>query len=120
MNGIETNMGVFYNMMDKFKLALDALNSANKKLKDGGGMKKTTLLKMLLSQMGVACIVKVSDVEQVAKFFYKEKNLQETCGPHHLDNFNVSINLARSYDAFGRYTQTTCIWCFSHGITTLI
>jgi hypothetical protein len=54
MNGIETHMGVFYNMMDKFKLALDALNSANKKLKDGGGMKKTTLLKMLLSQTGVA------------------------------------------------------------------
>ncbi len=59
-------------MMDKFKLALDALNSANKKLKDGGGMKKTTLLKMLLSQTGVAWIVEVSDVEQVVKFFYKE------------------------------------------------
>jgi hypothetical protein len=59
MSGIEAHMGIFYNMMDKVKLALDALNSANKKLKDSGGMKKTTLLKMLLSQMGVACIVKV-------------------------------------------------------------
>jgi hypothetical protein len=47
MSGIEAHMGIFYNMMDKFKLALDALNSANKKLKDGGGMKKTTPLKML-------------------------------------------------------------------------
>lgn len=73
MSGIEAHMGIFYNMMDKFKLALDALNSANKKLTDGSGMKKTTLLKMLLSQMGVAGFVEVGDVEQVAKFIYKEK-----------------------------------------------
>lgn len=75
MSGIKAHMGIFYNMMDKFKLSLDALNSANKKLKDDGNMKKTTLLKMLLSQMGVVCIVKVGDVEQVAKCFYKENNV---------------------------------------------
>jgi tetratricopeptide (TPR) repeat protein len=119
VSGIEAQIGILYNMMDKFAPALDAFNSAAKKLKKGG-MRKTALLGMLLNQMGVACI-EVGDVEQAAGLFLEAKSvLEETCGPHHLDTLDVSTNLAGSYDALGRYTQNTCTQCLSHGIMALI
>jgi hypothetical protein len=79
-------------------------------------MKEIVLLGMLLNQMVVACI-EIDGVEQVANLFQKVKIvLEETCKPHHLNNFNVSTNLVGSYNVLiGRYTQTTCIWCLSHG-----
>lgn len=101
VSGIEAQMGILYNMMDEFTPALDAFNSAAKKLKEGG-MRKTALLGMLLNQMGVACI-EVGDIEQAAGLFQEAKSvLEETCGPHHLDTIDVSTNLAGSYDALGR------------------
>jgi hypothetical protein len=72
---------------------------------------------MLLNQIVVACI-EIDDIEQVANLFQKVKNvLEETCKPHHFNNFKASTNLVGSYNVLiGRYTQTTCIWCLSHGI----
>ena len=101
VGGIEAQMGILYNMMDKFMPALEAFKSATNKLKDGG-VQKSALLGMLLNQMGITC-VELGDIEQASQLFQESRLiLEETCGPHHLDTLDVCTNLAGSLDALGR------------------
>lgn len=104
--GIQAQIGVLYYILGSYSDSYNSLNSAVSKFR-AIGEKKSALFGVALNQMGLAC-VQLYAINEAADLFEEARIILETeYGPYHADTLGVYSNLAGTYDAMGRYLDTT-------------
>ncbi|KAH7427912.1 hypothetical protein KP509_10G066700 [Ceratopteris richardii] len=99
--GIEGQIGVMYYLLGRYEEAFMAFKNVISKLR-AAGEGRSSVLAILLNQMGLACIG-LGEIWHSAGLFEESKSIfEEILGTIHADTLAIASNLAGAYDALGR------------------